>query len=292
MLIRKAFVTFSLALFGISFSSVYSYAGSASGWESGNTIGVSVNSTGTSDSKSGSHHSSSGNLNGCSWTKASQAEISFFKLSSVSSNGYWEMEFCPNPANLLAPSKYVIREAITTSIFDFVWVNTYNSVGITGIQVAQVAEKEISIPSPNLILMPSFGVVNLKELFGINPATVTEKVASASLGDLSASVWASPMLAEFYPGDGNYFNCSIEQVVSSSSGNYMSDNLCSYVYKKSSYGASFIFDNQPAFQVKGCVLYAVKFLASDGENGYLNPLEACSYALINIGQIQSILVGP
>gem|GEM_PF-4962157 len=283
----RIFIVIAILIFATPMTSL---AASASGWDSGNTIGVVINTSQGQSSNDSSNGSIKSQSNGCVWQLASQNVMAFFKLKALSNDGHWDMVFCPNPSSLPALSQYVIQVAITTAVVDFVWVKSNSSNNISGYYVALEAEKYVKLNIPEITFDPTIGVVNLKELLGINPVSISQKSVSLSISGISATVVASPSYANFLLGDGSLLTCDINSVVLAYEGMIL--NGCGYIYKASSLQSSFLKNNVPAYQVIGCVIYSVTFTSSDHQSGDLKPLKICNTDYLNVSQIQSVLVGP
>lgn len=245
---------------------------SVSGSDGGNTIGVSVGTSGfgAGAPAPGAAGSSAGGQPVCLYTDTGR--------------GLLYMVSCSGSSVGFGGSGLVLEPATPTS--------SSPAAATDPIAAAAAAEAAIGLPSPSLRFDPTpFSVTGIATWMWVDASIWHSYSASASVGSVTATAVASPVSVRWTMGDGAVVTCdgpgTPYRPDAAAAGQSTS---CSHVYRVSSAGQpSTGSPNDAAFPVTATVTWVVSWASSvAGAGGSLPPLQTRSTTALRVEQVQSV----
>lgn len=278
-----------LVALGVALSSSMAFADGSEAGAGGDTISVGV-STSSGSPGSGSPVSDGnggGSVPQCTYTPITLAAAAGFTLPPGGPGpGNWYLVQCPG----------------TQADEDGhpVWIPTGPSAppavagpGVNARALALQAASSIALPSPSIEVNPAaFSVVNLPTWLAVEPVVWHQFQATASVGGVSATAWATPETVTWSMGDGTVVDCA------GPGAQYNLDlapdqqsTSCAHTYTRSSYGEP-SGDGNPddgAFDVTASVTWNVTWAATGAPGGGALPsLHTEATVPVRVEQVETI----
>jgi hypothetical protein len=169
---------------------------------------------------------------------------------------------------------------------------TANSARTSPLQEAKSAESTIVLPAPTIETNPNgTTVVNLPTWFWIDPDIWHVWTATASVGTLSATAIATPLLVTYDLGNGSRLTCDgpgvrydLAQSVATQ------DSSCAYVYPRTSVAGESSVNDQgnPYYVITATVTWRVDWVSNGSNGGTLPSLTTSSSTDLRVQQIQAV----